>query len=52
MNVNLLLVIRLEGTLRPSENQSEAHQRTCLYLLQTSIFQLTREDIAEGYKFF
>ena len=44
MNVILLLVIRVEDNQRPSTNQSEVHQKTCLYQPQTSIFQLTQED--------
>ena len=46
MNVILLLVIRVEDNQRPLTNQSGAHQRTCLYHMQTSIFQLMQGDIA------
>ena len=52
MNVILQLVIRLEDNQRPSINQLEAHQKTCLYQPQTSIFQLTQEDIAVYYNLF
>ena len=52
MNVILLLVICVEDNQRPLTNQSEAHQRTCLYQLQTSFFQLMQVDIAAYYNLF
>ena len=52
MIVILLSVIHVEDNKRPSTNQSEAHQRASLYQPQTSILQLTQEDIAVYYNLF